>query len=145
MTRLYQRWFGLLIEAALRNVSRIRVAKNDLDIARHNPPPRTDPAPKYGTAPPPGSIRAGALQREQEQRRRITSGAPPGYRAMTGRIPTGVVAKARTLLHHDYGTEIPFELDGKRYLARLERHYHPPGYVGGPTGWHKGVTVYEED
>ncbi|MCK6545981.1 hypothetical protein L6R52_08935, partial [Myxococcota bacterium] len=74
----------------------------------------------------------------------MTSGAPPGYQPIRGAVPPGVVAKARSLLHHEYGTEIPFELDGKRYLARLERHYHPPGYVGGPNGWHKGVTVYVE-
>src|SRR5262245_1553334 len=115
MIRFYERLFRLMIEAAHRNIaSRNSIAS--LDVARHSPPPRTDPAPKYGTPPPPGSISAGTLQREQENRRRITNGAPPDYHAMTGRIPTGVVAKARTLLHHDYGTEIPFELDGKRYL-----------------------------
>ena len=35
------------------------------------------------------------------------------------------------------------ELFRKRYVFVLERHYHPPGFVGGPTGYHKGVTVYE--
>lgn len=72
----------------------------------------------------------------------MKAGAPPGYETIKGRVPPGVSEKAKTLLKYDYGTEIPFELDGQRYLARVEHHYHPPGYVGGPNGWHKGVTVY---
>ncbi|MGV8123188.1 MAG: peptidoglycan-binding protein [Candidatus Xenobiia bacterium LiM19] len=73
-----------------------------------------------------------------------TTGAPPGYQPIRGQVPSGVSAKARSLLGGDFGTETPFELDGKKYVARVEHHYHPPGYVGGPTGWHKGVTVYEQ-
>lgn len=72
------------------------------------------------------------------------TGAPQGYQAIRGQVPPGVSAKARSLLGGDFGTETPFELDGKKYIARVEHHYHPPGYVGGPTGWHKGVTVYEQ-
>lgn len=104
-------------------------------------------APHVEAKAPAGTIKAGALQEADAERRRskgsgLKSGAPPGYAPITGRVPPGVVAQAKGLLHHDYGTEIPFELDGQRYLARLERHYHPPGYQGGPNGWHKGVTVY---
>ena len=29
------------------------------------------------------------------------------------------------------------------YLFCLEQHYRAPGSGRGPTGWHKGVTVYE--
>jgi hypothetical protein len=72
------------------------------------------------------------------------AGAPPGYQPVKGQVPQGVAAKAKSLLGGDFGTETPFELDGKKYVARVEHHYHPPGYVGGPTGWHKGVTVYEQ-
>ena len=72
----------------------------------------------------------------------MKAGAPPGYRPLTGKIPSGVVAKAKSLLSQPMGSEHPFELDGKRYLARLENHYHPPGFKGGPNGWHKGTTVY---
>lgn len=73
-----------------------------------------------------------------------TTGAPPGYQPIRGQVPAGVSAKAKSLLGGDFGTETPFLLDGKKYVARVEHHYHPPGYVGGPTGWHKGVTVYEQ-
>lgn len=71
-------------------------------------------------------------------------GRPPeGYHALKGKIPTGVVKTAQSLLGGEYGTMTPFEINGKRYMARVEPHYHPPGYKGGPNGWHKGVTVYE--
>lgn len=68
--------------------------------------------------------------------------APVGYKHIEGNIPTGVVAMAKNLLSGQYGTETPFKIDGVRYKARVERHYHPPGFKGGPIGWHKGVTVY---
>jgi hypothetical protein len=135
--------FGPKTEAALREVTaRDGEAKSELDRSTWSSLQTPRVAPQYGTPPPPGSISAGQLARDHETQRRMTSGAPPGYHTMRGRIPPGVVTKAKSLLHHDYGTEIPFELDGKRYLARLERHYHPPGHAG-PNGWHKGVTVYE--
>jgi hypothetical protein len=73
----------------------------------------------------------------------MKSGAPPGYHTIKGAVPPGVTAKAQSLLNQPMGSEHSFEIDGKRYLARLEHHYHPPGYVGGPNGWHKGVSVYE--
>ncbi|MEQ8167859.1 MAG: hypothetical protein ABRQ38_03100 [Candidatus Eremiobacterota bacterium] len=72
------------------------------------------------------------------------TGPPPGYKTMKGKIPPEVTAKAKSLLNQPMGTEIPFEANGKKYMARLETHYHPQGYVGGPNGFHKGVTVYEQ-
>ncbi|MBK6683032.1 MAG: peptidoglycan-binding protein [Deltaproteobacteria bacterium] len=153
--------FGPKTEAALRSSSggaqldaatllRLRgsngaIDPNDRLEAGHRE--RTPIAPQLGAPAPSGSIPAGALREADEVRRRgqgsgMKSGAPPGYAPITGRVPPGVVTQAKGLLHHDYGTEIPFELDGQRYLARLERHYHPPGFQGGPNGWHKGVTVY---
>lgn len=69
-------------------------------------------------------------------------GAPQGYKSLTSVTPA--VAKiAATLLHNEFGTMIPFTLNGIQYMARLEPHYHPPGFKGGPNGWHKGVTVYQ--
>ncbi|MEQ8221607.1 MAG: hypothetical protein ABRQ37_04845 [Candidatus Eremiobacterota bacterium] len=72
------------------------------------------------------------------------TGPPPGYKTMKGKIPPEVTAKAKSLLNQPMGTEIPFEANGKKYMARLETHYHPQGYVGGPNGYHKGCTVYEQ-
>lgn len=84
-----------------------------------------------------------ARPQPQPQNTKQKTGAPPGYKTMKGQIPAGVVARAKGLLSQPMGTEVPFELEGRRYMARLEPHYHPPGYQGGPNGWHKGVSVYE--
>jgi hypothetical protein len=43
------------------------------------------------------------------------------------------------------GTELTFEIDGRRYLARIEEHYHEPGGPHRPWGRHRGVTVYRAD
>lgn len=41
------------------------------------------------------------------------------------------------------GSERYESVEGRPYVLVVEWHYHPPGYVGAPMGWHKGVTVYE--
>jgi hypothetical protein len=53
-----------------------------------------------------------------------------------------IVRAAEDLLDLPMGAEHYETLGGKRYVFVLERHYHPPGFVGAPNGWHKGVTVY---
>ncbi|HXN33519.1 MAG TPA: hypothetical protein VN894_16735, partial [Polyangiaceae bacterium] len=53
-----------------------------------------------------------------------------------------IVRVAKTFLDLPMGAERSVTIDGRRYVFVLERHYHPPGFVGGPHGWHKGVTVY---
>jgi hypothetical protein len=58
-------------------------------------------------------------------------------------IPADVIAFAKTLVNMPMGSEQVEEIDGQRYVFVLERHYHPPGFVGAPSGWHKGVTAYE--
>lgn len=69
-------------------------------------------------------------------------GRPPeGYRAIPGRVSPAVGRQARSLLGGDWGTETPFAIDGKRYMARVEPH--PPNAK--IRHWHKGVTVYEAD
>jgi hypothetical protein len=69
---------------------------------------------------------------------------PNGYKPITGKVPAGIGAIAKKLLKNSYGTMTPFELNGIKYMARIEPHYHPLDYKSGPTGWHKGVTVYIE-
>ena len=54
-----------------------------------------------------------------------------------------MVAAAESFIQLPMGSERYARVDGKRYVFVLEQHYHPPGYVGGPTGYHKGVTMYE--
>lgn len=73
--------------------------------------------------------------------RGFKTGAPGGFTTL--RNPSRQVsAKAKELLSNKMGEEFKFNIAGVDYFARLEPHYHPPGYVGGPNGWHKGVSVY---
>jgi len=58
-------------------------------------------------------------------------------------IPLDVIAFAKTLVNLPMGAEQVEEIDGQRYVFVLERHFHPQGFVGAPSGWHKGVTAYE--
>jgi hypothetical protein len=60
-----------------------------------------------------------------------------------GALDKSIIDAATNLLDHPMGTELILEVNGTPYGFRLEPHYHPPGYEGGPIGWHKGVTVYE--
>ena len=117
-------------------------------------PPLSAPAPysggPAGSPPPPAGAKAPAPAAAAPAAATpngggsgLKAGAPPGYHTIKGAVPPGVTAKAKSLLNQPMGSEHNFEIDGKRYLARLEHHYHPPGYQGGPNGWHKGVSVYE--
>ena len=72
-----------------------------------------------------------------------TSGPWNGHRMKPKVLTPGIVRAAYSFLDLPMGDERFLEIDGKRYVFRLEHHYHPPGFVGGPNGWHKGVTVYE--
>jgi hypothetical protein len=81
-------------------------------------------------------------------------GVPPaGYRPLSGSENTeGVQQNAMRLwkeLHNEpYGAMKEFEVDGQKYIARKEQHYHAPGFKGerkgwGPTGWHEGTSVFK--
>jgi len=72
-----------------------------------------------------------------------------GQRVMLKVVTPEIVSAAEHYLgivmkqHAPIGTEEEITLDGRRYVLRLEWHYHPPGFVGAPNGWHHGITVYE--
>ena len=66
-----------------------------------------------------------------------------GERVKLKVVTPQIVDVAKTFLTLPMGDERYAEVDGRRYVFVLEWHYHPPGFVGGPNGWHKGVTVYE--
>ncbi len=50
----------------------------------------------------------------------------------------------KEVYHSPIGTEQKMTVDGRPLVFVLQWHYHPPGFVGAPTGKHKGVTVFEE-
>jgi hypothetical protein len=58
-------------------------------------------------------------------------------------VTPAIVRVAQSFLDLPMGDERFVAIDGHRYVFVLERHYHPPGFVGAPNGWHKGVTAYE--
>ncbi len=69
-------------------------------------------------------------------------------RLLRKEVTRAVAKQARRIIdaHHrdPFGTEIPFEADGLPYIARIERHYHPPGGEKRPWGYHAGVSVFVE-
>ena len=74
----------------------------------------------------------------------------PQRRAVRGADMTPQVARrAREILDEtsgaSFGTEVPFEIDGHAYIARIEEHYHEPGGSKKPWGRHRGVTVYHSE
>ena len=66
-----------------------------------------------------------------------------GRRVPVKLVTPAIVRVARSFLDLPMGAERSADVEGRHYVFVLERHYHPPGYVGGPIGYHKGVTVYE--
>ena len=41
-----------------------------------------------------------------------------------------------------FGSEIALEVEGKPYVARIERHFHPEGGPIKPWGYHPGVSLF---
>lgn len=86
---------------------------------------------------------------------------PEGYLPLEPSENTPTIGKiAHDLLVGNFGDMTPFTItspDGnvKRYMARVDAHYHAPPPKGTPPeaqkkypkpwGWHKGVTVYKAD
>ncbi|MBN2192558.1 MAG: hypothetical protein JW751_07050 [Polyangiaceae bacterium] len=64
-------------------------------------------------------------------------------------VNAALVAKAREIVHHHhhepFGTEIPFSVDGRDYVGRIERHYHPEGGDLKPWGYHPGCSLFAVD
>jgi hypothetical protein len=73
---------------------------------------------------------------------------PPHTSAALERVKVKLVfpamsAAAMKYINLPMGSERYATVNGKHYVFVLEHHYHPPGFVGGPVGDHKGVTMYE--
>jgi hypothetical protein len=82
------------------------------------------------------------------------SGPPAGYQTLANGETTPEISQvAKELLGGAMGTQTPFSIDGKQYMARVEQHYHPyppanatleeQSHYQKPWGPHKGVTVYK--
>jgi hypothetical protein len=76
------------------------------------------------------------------------SSAPARPRTLASATPP-IVAKADEILRAhpsaELGSEFPFEIDGRKYVARVEEHDNQNGDPNRPIGPHKGITVYHAD
>jgi hypothetical protein len=61
-------------------------------------------------------------------------------------LDTGLMLASAELIkkHHAkrFGSEIEVEIQGKSYVARIERHFHPEGGAIKPWGYHPGVSLF---
>lgn len=62
-------------------------------------------------------------------------------------VTPAITAKAKEIRDlyarmSNIGKEYPVEIDGKQYVARIEKHYHPPGGPLKPWGDHAGVSMF---
>ena len=62
-----------------------------------------------------------------------------------GKIDRAIVLAAQQQLTLPMGSGRQMFVCGKPYWFCLELHYHEPGSGRGPDGWHKGVTVYDDN
>jgi hypothetical protein len=81
----------------------------------------------------------------------VTSHVPPAAgtplrRLLKREVSRAIAKHARRIIDayagEPFGTEIPFEVEGKTYVARFEEHYHEPGGQLRPWGPHPGVSVF---
>lgn len=68
----------------------------------------------------------------------------PWRRLLKREVTKAVVVQANAIIrtHSVVGDEVAFTVDGERFLARIEEHYHPPGGDKLPWGPHPGVSVF---
>jgi hypothetical protein len=56
-----------------------------------------------------------------------------------------MLASAEVVKRHygrPFGSEVALEIEGKPYVARIERHFHPEGGSVKPWGYHPGVSLF---
>ncbi len=87
-----------------------------------------------------------------DERQPISGAASPDFsthefvavKVLTPEIKDASERWLREFYNSPVGTRQTVVVEGRPLLFILQWHYHPPGYVGAPTGKHKGVTVFEE-
>ncbi|MCZ2224638.1 MAG: hypothetical protein LC122_13515 [Chitinophagales bacterium] len=80
----------------------------------------------------------------KEQKETKSYSPDTNYTRITGAVTPKVQQRAKELLSKQMGDKIYENIDGINYMFVLEQHYHPPGFKGGPVGFHKGVSVFKE-
>ena len=71
---------------------------------------------------------------------------PKLRRLQKDEVTPALLTLANTIVHKHYakpvGTQIETEIEGKRVIARIERHFHPEGGAVKPWGYHPGVSLF---
>jgi len=88
-------------------------------------------APHETITPPPPDLRLEDPRLRRMQKAEIT----PEMLLVAARI-------VRTHHAKPVGTTIAVDVDGKRIVARIERHFHPEGGAVKPWGLHPGVSLF---
>ena len=73
----------------------------------------------------------------------VATTTKPSSRVSLKDVTPEVVRLAWSFIDLPMGSERQLDVNGRHCVFVVEPHYHPPGFVGGPQGWHKGVSVYE--
>ncbi|MCC6622835.1 MAG: hypothetical protein IT385_16355 [Deltaproteobacteria bacterium] len=66
---------------------------------------------------------------------------PPGCVPLRAMRPGVVALVHEHLAKLALGESAEVELEGMKLVLRAESHFNPPGVR--PTGWHKGISVYQ--
>ena len=103
--------------------------------------PASETAPRGVDETEPTALDAAADEAASGMKAARDDGAREPERVAVKLVTPPIVQTARSLLDLPMGAERYATIEGRRYVFVLERHYHPPGFVGAPNGWHKGVTA----
>lgn len=73
--------------------------------------------------------------------------APTLRRIKTRELSAETIQISATIVREHYkdpiGTEIAFDSGNRRFVGRIERHYHEFDSEGRPWGFHKGCSLFE--
>lgn len=97
-------------------------------------------------APMPGKVLVPVVQAERELEQPVAKRRL--RRLKRAEIDTEMMLASADVIKQHYtdrvGTEVELAVRGKQYVARVERHYHPPGGEIKPWGYHPGVSLFVE-
>lgn len=109
-------------------------------------PVRLDRAEVAACEPPAPAVQ----QLKPEGEERVLPAEPLRIRRLRGgELNPMLVRKANEIIraHHQdpFGTVVPFDLEGKAFMGRIEQHFHPVGGPLKPWGLHPGCSLFIVD
>ena len=103
--------------------------------------------------PPPSFPGPVAVPKSYGETTTVSLAVPAGWRRISsGEVTPEISAQANALRNTpgftsmQYGTLSPFVAsNGQTYATWIEQHFHPPGGVAQPWGFHHGVTILAQN